>query len=181
MQWDFFKTENCISIESSLSMLKFLLPDDSIRGGVISADIGLNFKMRKPLGKAHLIYSDTQKCFAWWEPGKNMSHEAAYIVFVCFRFLCKLRDRYLINYFESNFHFRRFEKTISLFTPVCNLLIEKKNGSQNGSPCYAIAGRVSRRNNSFYLIPREESCANIPRLSYVNNDNKHVKNCLSKL
>ena len=87
-------------------MLKFLLPDDFIRGGVISADIGLNFKMREPLGKAHLIYSDTQKCFA---------------------------------------------------------------------------GRVSRRNNSFYLIPREESCANIPRLSYVNNDNKQVKNCLSKL
>ena len=65
LQWDFFKTENCISIESSLSMLKFLLPDDFIRGGVISADIGLNFKMRERLGKAHLIYSDTQKCFAW--------------------------------------------------------------------------------------------------------------------
>ena len=154
MQWDFFKTENCISIESSLSMLKFLLPDDFIRGGVISADIGLNFKMREPLGKAHLIYSDTQKCFAWWEHGTVKTCLAKtwsslymvvkdIVVFVCFRFLGKLRDRYLINCFESNFHFRRFEKTISLFTPVCNLLIEKKNGSQNGSPCYAMAGRVS--------------------------------------
>ena len=46
-------------------MIKFLLADDFIRGGVVGADIGLNCKIREPLGKAHLVYSDTQKkCFA---------------------------------------------------------------------------------------------------------------------
>ena len=54
-----------MSIELNLSVIKFLLADDFIRGGVVGTDIGLNCKMREPLGKAHLVYSDTKKCFAW--------------------------------------------------------------------------------------------------------------------
>ena len=43
-----------MSIELNLSVIKFLLADDLIRGGVVGTDIGLNCKMREPLGKAHL-------------------------------------------------------------------------------------------------------------------------------
>ena len=105
-----------MSIELNLSVIKFLLADDLIRGGVVGTDIGLNCKMREPLGKAHLVYSDTKKMFcmvrAWncenMVTGKNMSHEAVLKIVVkdiivsdSIRFLGRLvvvRANYLLEY-----------------------------------------------------------------------------------
>ena len=38
----------------------------TLSDGVVGTDIGLNYKMREPLGKAHLVcYNDTKNCFTW--------------------------------------------------------------------------------------------------------------------